>query len=253
IGPVELDTKVFDTFAATTGILTASSPRADATLTFGISGGTPGDAVLNGVTYDVSKTGAFGTLYLNSTTGAYTFVPNNDAINALKTDTTQNFIITVSDGTLSASETFTINIHGVEDAAIISGSTTGAVIEVRGVVNATPGTQTTTGTLADTDPDDPANTFTAVNSPAKSTGGYGTFTMTTAGVWTYTLDSTNSAVLALGVGGTLTDSFTVTSIDGTPKVVTVTIHGPLIGVTGTAPSLTLSETHLTATALDDNI
>ena len=77
--------------------------------------------------------------------------------------------------------------------------------------------------------------------------------MTAAGVWTYTLDDTNSAVQALNVGDTLTDTFTVSSIDGTPQVVTITIHGPLVGATGTAPSLTLSESHLTATALDDNI
>jgi VCBS repeat-containing protein len=127
------------------------------------------------------------------------------------------------------------------------------VIEIRGVVNATPGTETATGTLTDTDPDDPPNTFTVVSSPKKSAGGYGTFTMTAAGVWTYTLDDTNSTVRALNVGDTLTDTFTVTSIDGTPKVVTITIRGPLVGTTGTAPSLTLSETHLTATALDDNI
>jgi len=251
--PIEIDTVVFDTFTASSGTFTASSPRSGATLTFGISGGTAGNTVLGGVTYDLSKVGSFGTLYLKSATGAYTFVPNSDAINALKSDTTQNFIITVADGTLSASETFTINIHGVDDAAIISGTATGAVIEVRGVINATQGTQTTTGTLTDTDPDDPANTFTAVSSPTKSTGGYGTFTMTTAGTWTYTIDSTNSAVQALNVGGTLIDSFTVTSIDGTPKVVTITIHGPLVGATGTVPSLTLSETHLTATVLDGNI
>ena len=49
--------------------------------------------------------------------------------------------------------------------------------------------------------------------------------MTAAGVWTYTLDNTNSAVQALNVGGTLTDTFTVTTIDGTAQVVTVTING----------------------------
>jgi len=251
--PIEIDTSVFDTFGATSGTFTASSPRAGATLIFSISGQTSANTVLNGVTYDVSKNSLYGTLYLNSATGAFTFIPNNNAINALKTATTQDFIITVSDGTLSDTATFTVNIHGVEDAAIFSGSATGAVTEIRGVINATPGTQTTTGTLTDTDPDDPPNTFTAVSSPTKSAGGYGTFTMTTAGTWTYTLDSTNGAVRALGVGGTLTDSFTVTSIDGTPKVVTITIHGPMVAVTGTAPSLTLSEAHLTATALDGNI
>ena len=64
--------------------------------------------------------------------------------------------------------------------------------------------------------DNPANTFTAVG-PTASAGGFGSFTMTAAGVWTYTLDNANSAVQALNVGGTLTDSFTVTTADGTPR------------------------------------
>ena len=56
-------------------------------------------------------------------------------------------------------------------------------------------------------------------------GGFGTFTITAAGVWTYTLNNTNSAVQALNVGNTLTDSFTVTTVDGTAQVVTITISG----------------------------
>ena len=51
------------------------------------------------------------------------------------------------------------------------------------------------------------------------------FTITAAGVWTYTLDNTNAAVQALAVGGTLTDTFTVATIDGTEQVVTITITG----------------------------
>ena len=69
------------------------------------------------------------------------------------------------------------------------------MIEAGGVANATPGT-TATGTLTATDVDNPPNAFTAVT----STGGFGTFTMTAAGVWTYTLDNANCAVQALNVG-----------------------------------------------------
>ena len=186
-GPIEIDTVVFDTFTATTGTFVASSPRQDP-LVFGISGGTAGTTVLNGVTYDVSRTGPYGTLYVNSTTGAYTFVPDAGGINALTTTALTNFTITVSDGTLSASQTFTVIIHGVNDAAIISGTNTGSVIEAGGAL---PGTPTVAGTLTDTDVDNPANTFTAVG-PTASDAGYGTFTMTAAGVWTYTLDNTNN-------------------------------------------------------------
>ena len=144
-------------------------PDSDATLTFGISGGTAGSTVLGGTTYDLSKTGLYGTLYVNSTTGAYTFVPDSGAINALKAPTTQSFIVTVSDGSLSVNQTFTININGTNDAAIISGTATGAVIEAGGFANAAPGTPTATGTLTDTDVDDPANTFTAVSWPGTAT------------------------------------------------------------------------------------
>jgi len=221
-GPIEIDTVVFDAFTATSGTFVASSPRSGATLVYSIGGGTTVTTVLDGVAYDTSRTGLYGTLFVNSATGAYTYVPNSDAINALTAPTTESFTITVSDGTLSANQTFTITINGVNDAAIISGTTTGAVIEASA---AAPGAPTATGTLTDTDVDNPPNTFTAVSSPTASAGGYGTFTITASGVWTYTLSETNSAVQALNVGDTLTDTFKVTTIDGTAQVVTITITG----------------------------
>ena len=135
---------------------------------------------------------------------------------------TDTFTVTTVDGT---PKVVTIAINGTNDAAIISGITAGSVSEAGGVANATLGTTTASGTLTDTDVDDAPNTFTAVSSPTPSAGGYGTFTMTAAGVWTYTLNNANSAVQALNVGDTLTDSFTVTTIDGTAQVVTVTING----------------------------
>ena len=163
-GPTEIDTVAFDQFTATSGTFHASSSNS-ATLTYGIDGGTAGSTILDGVTYDLSRTGPFGTLYLNSTTGAFSFVPDSGAINALTATTITSFTVTVSDGTLSASRTFPITINGVNDAAVISGTTAGAVIEA-GV--ATPGAPTATGTLTDTDVDNPFNTFTAVG-PTPST------------------------------------------------------------------------------------
>jgi VCBS repeat-containing protein len=223
-GPVETDTVAFDLFTATTGTFVASAPNGG-TLTFGISGGTAGSTVLNGVTYDVSQVGPFGTLFVNSATGAYTFVPDNDAINALTAPAAANFTVTVSDGTLSAHQTFTIAINGTNDAAVISGDITGSAIEAGSVANALSDPLIATGKLTNTDVDNPPNTFTAVDSPTPSNAGYGTFTMTVAGVWIYTLDNTNHAVQALNVGKTLTDTFTVTTADGTRQLVTVTING----------------------------
>jgi VCBS repeat-containing protein len=232
-GPTEIDTIVFDTFSATSGTFGASSSGSSAPLTYGISGGTAGNTVVGGVTYNVSEAGAFGTLYVNSSTGAYTFVPDDAAINALKAPTTENFVITVSDGTASASQTFSIDINGVNDEAIIAGNATGSL---GGGAASTAGAArfaaahaqaplVATGTLTSADVDDPANTFTAVTAPTASDHGYGTFTMTVDGAWTYTLDNSNSAVLALNVGDTLTDTFTVTTVDGTEQVVTIVIGG----------------------------
>jgi len=224
-GPVEIDTFRFDdTFATATGTFTASNPFNNV-LTYGLAGGAAAATVLNGETYDLWQGSPYGTLYLNSASGAYTFVPNAAAINALLSPTTTSFVITVSDGFVSTSQSFVVTINGVNDTAIISGNAEGAVVEAGGVANAVPGTPSATGVLTDTDVDNPPNTFTTVSSPARSTGGYGTFTMTAGGVWTYTLDDSNTAVQSLNAGDTLIDRFTVTSIDGTPQVVTIAIQG----------------------------
>ena len=177
------------------GTFVASSPREDAMLTYGISCGTAGETALD----DVSRTGVRGTLYLNSSTGVYTYVPSNDPGNALAAPTTETSTITVSDGTLSGSQTYKVTI---------------------GVANAAAGTPAAIGKLINTDVYNTANTFTAVSSPRPGSSGYGAFMMTAAGVWSYTLDNANSAVQALDVGDTLTDTFTVTT-----AVVTVTIRG----------------------------
>ena len=49
--------------------------------------------------------------------------------------------------------------------------------------------------------------------------------MTAGGAWTYTLDDSNATVQALNVNDTLSDTFTVHTIDGTAQVVTITIDG----------------------------
>jgi VCBS repeat-containing protein len=219
--PVEVDTVAFDEFSATIGSFSATSFGSGVTPIFGIASGAVGPVVIAGATYDVEKPGSYGILYLNSATGAYTYVPNNDDINALKAPTTDSFTITASDGLASASQTFTVDINGTDDAAVVSGVAVGSVVEAAARAHAVP---SASGTLTDTDVDDPANTFTAVSSPHVSHS-YGSFTITADGHWTYTLNDSNPAVQALNVSDTLTDTFTVTTIGDTPQVVTVTIQG----------------------------
>ena len=101
---------------------------------------------------------------------------------------------------------------------MIGGTTSGSVTEDSP-------TTTATGTLTAADVDNTNNLFQTVAAGAATTNGYGTFGMTAAGVWTYTLNNSNATVNALNTGGTLNDSFSVLSADGTSQVVNVTING----------------------------
>jgi VCBS repeat-containing protein len=107
-----------------------------------------------------------------------------------------------------------ITITGTNDAAIISGVTSGDITE-----DAVPNTVGGTATAADVD--NAPNTFQA---NAGSTA-YGSFAIAANGQWVYTLNNANATVQALAAGAMLVDSFTIYSADGTAQVVSVTIHG----------------------------
>ena len=117
------------------------------------------------------------------------------ALNAGET-LTDTFTATTIDGT---SQVVTITINGTDDAAVISGDITGTVLEAGGVANGTPGTPTATGDLDAADVDNPPD-WTPVSTPTASANGFGSYTLTAAGVWTYTLDNSNATVQALNVG-----------------------------------------------------
>jgi T1SS-143 domain-containing protein len=146
----------------------------------------------------------------------------NSAVNALNNGQTltDRFTVTTIDGT---PQVVTVTINGANDAAVITGATTGSVTEA--VTGGSAGTPTATGNLNSTDVDNTDDSWTVVSTKTTSTNGYGKFTIASDGQWTYELDNTNSAVNALNNGQTLTDRFTVSTIDGTPRVVTVTING----------------------------
>src|SRR5262249_16035288 len=96
-----------------------------------------------------------------------------------------------------------------------------------------PGTPTATGDLLATDVDNPTDVFQVVAAGAATTNGYGTYGVTAAGVWTYTLDNSNATVQALNdTSPPLTDTFTVFSQDRTPRLVPITC----IGTTDSSPS-----------------
>lgn len=98
--------------------------------------------------------------------------------------------------------------------ATLGGTNTGSVTE--------DGTITTSGTLTITDPDSGEARYRT----RSTTGTYGSFTIGTNGVWTYTLNNSDNDTNALTAGQTATDVFLATSNDGSAsRNVTITITG----------------------------
>ena len=112
------DTAGNDSFAALSGALNGDDPDNDP-LIYGIDGGTAGGSTnIGGTLYDVSRISSFGTLYVASASGDYTFVPRDAGIEALKTGTTQSFTVRVSDGMLNATRPLDITFNGADDAPL---------------------------------------------------------------------------------------------------------------------------------------
>jgi VCBS repeat-containing protein len=183
-----------------------------------------------------------------SATGQWTYNLNNanaavQALDAAQT-ITDSFTLTTTDGT---TQLVTVTITGAEDlSTVTAGSvTTGAVSEDNVAV--------ATGDLnsADVDVGDADDAW-AVIAGAASVGGFGTFSVTAAGVWTYNLTNGAANVQALDAGVTVTDTFTVSTTDLVAQQVTVTITGAEDPVTLTAaPVFTAAGVAFTATDADN--
>lgn len=166
-----------------------------------------------------------GTLSFNPD-GTFLYTPNADFFGA------DSFTFTASDGTTTSNvATANLTIAPVDnDAATISAQLTGELTE--GINPAAPN-GTISGQLSAVDPDGPTS-FTADS----QAGTWGAFTIAAAGGWSYELADNDPFIGALTASDTVTDSFTVTTADGSSSLVTVTIHGAndaaVIGGTRTA-------------------
>ncbi|MFZ4525306.1 MAG: VCBS domain-containing protein [Chlorobium sp.] len=185
-----------------------------------------------GTKVDSTATGSGSQVWLFSAPDAtFDFLAKNETLTAI-------YSVTFDDGHTSVSKDVVITVIGVNDAAVISGASTASLTETNAVL-------TTNGTLSATDVDGAA-TFVAQTNIAGSNG-YGHFSIGSNGVWNYTTDSAHGEFVS---GTNYIDSFTVTTADGTPQLVTVTIAGSNSGavITGTSrASLTESDAVLTAT------
>ena len=74
------DTNADDTFTATSASLSGTDRDTGQTLTYSITGGSA-DTSLSGFTH--SRTGTYGQLFVNSSTGAYRFIPHNPAVDII--------------------------------------------------------------------------------------------------------------------------------------------------------------------------
>ena len=200
---------------ATGNVITSSDtdPDGDSLTVSAIAGGSVGSAV----------TGTYGTFTLNSN-GSYTYTvdtTNSDVIAWQSGDAvlTETFTYTVSDGTATDTATITVNASGQNDAPTANDDT----------INVTVGTPATGNviTSSDTDPDSDSLTVSAIAGGSVGsavTGTYGTFTLNSNGSYTYTVDTTNSDVIAWQSGdAVLTETFTYTVSDGNGGTDTATI------------------------------
>ncbi|MEM1364371.1 MAG: VCBS domain-containing protein, partial [Pseudomonadota bacterium] len=141
-----------------------------------------------------------------------------DHLAAGETLTLTYTLTATDDAGLTASQPITITITGTGDAAVISGSVTGAVREDMGVVG---NNISTSGALIISDADAGEASF----QPSTLNAAYGVFAVDAAGSWTYSADTPQPAIAGLGEGETLTDTTTVLAFDGTPQTLSVTITG----------------------------
>lgn len=187
----------------------------------------------------------YGTLYLNESTGKYTFTldTNSAAVNSLGSGDklTLNFQAVAVD-THNASSTAVnvpIVIYGTNDKPVLTLDShdlsvtdqtnviASSLVGNAHVVDPDAGDTKTFGIMSNTAAADAAAT------PATSTsmaGNYGTFSIDpTTGQYTYTIAKNNAAVIALGKGEALTETFTVAVVDKygaySTQTVSVTVNG----------------------------
>ncbi|MFY1843788.1 VCBS domain-containing protein, partial [Achromobacter xylosoxidans] len=153
----------------------------------------------------------------------------SDKVQALKDGqkVTDTITVTVDDGHGgTATKTITVDITGTNDAAVITPSKDG---DDKGTVQEDT-TLTANGKLDIVDKDAGEATF---KPQTDFQGQYGTFSIDANGNWTFKLDNDAKAIQQLGAKEHLTETFTVTSADGTTGQVVITING-----TNDAPTIT---------------
>ncbi|WDE98511.1 VCBS domain-containing protein [Lentisphaera profundi] len=161
---------------------------------------------------DTDYTGTLGTLHMTDS-GAWTYDLDNSNTTVQELGSgerlTESITVQSADGT---THQINVTINGTDDAAVVTGTSTGSVTE--------DGTASVSEqlTISDLDKTDTPGFADVAATP----GTYGSWSMSN-GNWQFTLD--NSKVQNLDQGASQTESHVFTASDGTKHTVTVTIHG----------------------------
>lgn len=219
VTPVDIhDTAEDDTPAAVIGTLLGSDVDHGAVLSYGLTAAA--GATLSGSS--LVAVNDYGTLTVDTVSGAYAFVADPDKIDALKAGETVavsfDAVVTDEHGASSSPVTLTFHLVGANDTAVISGEAEGAVQE--------DGTLLASGILSVADRDAGESLFAAV-ADADLHGVYGDFTFdSTTGAWSYQLRNGDANVQALNAADTPVDELIVHSLDGTDtETIRVSIAG----------------------------
>ncbi|MGE4404512.1 Ig-like domain-containing protein [Pseudomonas sp.] len=157
--------------------------------------------------------GALGSLSI-ATDGSWSYSVANAAVQHLKAGESklETFTVRTVDGT---EHTVSVTIHGVNDAAVFAPGGQQGHVQEDTLLSAE-------GQLNVTDMDQGEAVIVAQSA---TPGLYGEFSIDVAGRWRYVLDNASPAVQALGTADSRSETFTVTSLDGTTATVTITVQG----------------------------
>lgn len=158
---------------------------------------------------------------------------NHAAFQALGAGQSVTFDLTygITDGIFTVPDAAHITVVGTNDLPIIGGIAAGSVTEDEVL--------TATGALLIVDADAGESGFQA----GVLSGGFGSLALDATGNWTYTLDNSLASVQALSTGDTMTEVFTVQTIDGTATQIAITVSGadePFVTLSGTEGADTIT-------------
>ena len=244
---------------ATAGLSVVGAKTADVATVTALSAGS---VSYGGTNYDAKVTGKYGDLYLKAD-GTYLYVVNNDAtaVQALKTgdNLAETFQYKITNGAGFDWSTLTVTVNGAYDAPVaVNDSNVAIVGQYVPVGNVLPNdtdvdaadTKTVTkialGTTLGTSPSSVSLSSTYASSYTEIQGTYGKLRIGADGSYTYLVDTTNAAIIALGTGQQLAnpDVFTYEVKDANGLVstakLTMNVEGRNDAPVNAYPSSTLT-------------